>query len=107
MKTLQKFDIYDGKEHIDNDHCFVRVSRWIKVKQNYSPNKNNKLWDYVVDSFGRHPYQENFDTSDGLYLDYFTHNGRNYALGQFYSFGSIADSIGHFAGYYENGKSIF
>ena len=65
-----------------------RISRWIKLKQNYNPTKRNSLWDYVSDSAGYHPYSDKFDPSDGLYLDYFKFKGKTYALDQFFCIGS-------------------
>lgn len=107
MKTLQKFEIYDGKKQIDNRFNLVRVSRWIKIRQNYNPNKRNSLWDYVTDENGCHPYQDRFDPENGLSLDYFTWNGRNYAISQFMVFGAAWDCIGHFVGYIENGEDHY
>ena len=66
----------------------IRVSRWITVKQNYTPRKNNSLWDYVTDENGRGPYSDKFDPAGGLFLDYFTFNGRNYAINQFLTLGN-------------------
>lgn len=108
MKQLKSFDIYDGKEHA-RDYDFVRVSRWITVKQNYNPNKGNALYDYAVDGFGNHSYSENFNPVEngGKYLDYFTFNGRNYAIEQFIAIGCVWDVLGHHAGYYENGEKHF
>ena len=65
-----------------------RVSRWIKLEQNYNPCKRNSLWDYVSDSAGYHPYSDKFDPTDGLYLDYFKFRGKTYALDQFFCIGS-------------------
>lgn len=62
---------------------FYRVSRWITIRHNYTPRKNNMLWDYVTDENGYKPYQDNFSPENGLYLDYFKWNGRNYAIDQF------------------------
>ena len=74
---------------IDNGlHNFKRVSRWIAVKHNYTPNKRNSLWDYVTDENGYKPYQDNFTPENGLYLDYFRFNGRNYAVEQFLCLGN-------------------
>lgn len=67
---------------------FVRLSRWIRIKQNYNPKKNNSLWDYVTDENGYKPYNEKFNPEEGLFLDYFTFNGKNYALEQFYRLGN-------------------
>jgi hypothetical protein len=77
------------------------------VKQNYTPNKTNSLWDYVMDENGYKPYQDNFNPENGLFLDYFVWNGRTYALDQFLRFDSIADIIGHSTGYIENGEKHF
>lgn len=65
-----------------------RISRWIKLRQNYNPRMDNSLWDYVTDENGYHPYSEKFNAKNGLFLDYFRHNGKTYALEQFYCFGS-------------------
>ena len=67
---------------------FERVSRWISIKTNYNPSKSNRLWDYVTDENGYHPYQDNFNKENGLYLDYFQFGGRTYAIEQFYALGS-------------------
>lgn len=107
MKELVKFDIWNGEVEIDNRLKFVRVSRWITVKHNYNPNKGNELWDYVQDGYGYRTCQSGFHEDDDLYLDYFTFNGRNYALEQFIAIGSIADAIEHREGYIENGKKHF
>ena len=106
MKTLKSFEIYDGKES-ERKESFVRASRWIKIKNNYNPSKRNSLWDYVTDGNGRGVYSDNFDKSTGLYLDYFTFDGKNYALNQFVAIGSAWDCIGHHEGYYEDGEQFF
>ena len=67
---------------------FMRVSRWISVKNNYTPNKRNSLWDYVRDENGYNPYDSNFSPENGLYLDYFRYKGRNYAVEQFWCLGN-------------------
>lgn len=67
---------------------FIRLSRWIRIKQNYNPRKNNSLWDYVTDGNGYKHYNEKFNPAEGLLLDYFTFNGKNYALEQFCSLGN-------------------
>ena len=74
--------------HPDGTRMFERVSRWMKVKHNYNPSKRNPLWDYVMDGYGYKPYQEKFDPSEGLYLDYFTFEGKNYAIEQFLALGN-------------------
>ena len=81
-----------------------RISRWIKLRQNYSPSKRNSLWDYVSDSAGYHPYSDKFDPSDGLYLDYFVYKGQTYALDQFYILGSFFLTHPPYMYYDENGK---
>ena len=65
-----------------------RVSRWITIKHNYNPRPNNYLWDYVMDENGYKPYQNTFNPENGLYLDYFTWRGRNYAIEQFWRLGN-------------------
>ena len=102
MKTLIKFDVWDGKEKVDTRLKFERVSRWIKLKTNYNPTKKNALWDYVQDEMGYRTCQKDFNPDSDLFLDYFTFNGKNYALEQFIGIGSIADAIGHHEGYVEN-----
>ena len=78
MKLIK---VNDGRE-------FTR-SRWIKIQQNYNPTKKNKLWDFVTDDSGYHPYQEKINSDNGLFLDYFRHKGNNYALEQFIRIGSM------------------
>lgn len=68
---------------------YRRISRWITLKTNYNPTKRNSLWDYVTDESGYHPYQDEFNPKNGLYLDYFRFGGRTYALEQFYVLGSV------------------
>ena len=110
MKTLDKFEIYPRDitktSEVITEKGIVRASRWIEIKHNYNPNKNNHLWDYVTDENGYHPYDDKFDNSC-LYLDYFKHDGRTYAVDQFIGVGSIADFIGHRIGYIENGKKCY
>ena len=59
----------------DGIKTFYRVSRWIKVRENYNPRKNNRLWDFVEDE-------------NGLYLRYFVFKGKTYAIEQFYCLGN-------------------
>lgn len=73
--------------HEDGTKTFRRISRWITVKTNYHPAKNNCLWEYVTDGNGYKPYQAEFNPENGLYLDYFTFNGKNYAVEVFYHSG--------------------
>lgn len=109
MKKLAMFNIYPGENNkpvftLENGKKLERVSRWISVKENYTPGKNNSLWDYVTDENGYKPYQDGFNPENGLYLDYFKFAGRTYAIEQFFGIGSIADMIGHSMGYIENGE---
>lgn len=68
---------------------YQRVSRWITHHTNYNPRQDNALWDYVCDGNGYHPYEEKFNPTEGLYLDYFRYKGKNYALDQFYALGGV------------------
>ena len=72
----------------DGKAVFNRVSRWIEVKHNYTPNKCNSLWDYVTDENGYKPYQDNFNPENGLFLDYFRWNGKTWAVEQFWCLGN-------------------
>lgn len=93
---------------IDNGtRNFRRVSRWITVKHNYTPNKRNSLWDYVMDENGYKPYQDNFTPENGLYLDYFRFNGRNYAVEQFLSLGNPFWNPVTYCYEDENGKTCY
>lgn len=67
---------------------FLRLSNWLKVKHNYKPNKRNSLWYYVTDGNGYKEGQKEYNPTVGLYLDYFTFKGRNYAINQFTSLGN-------------------
>lgn len=62
---------------------FNRVSGWIRIKTNYNPTERNSLWYYVQDENGCNPNQYAFNPENGLFLDYFTFRGKNYALDQF------------------------
>lgn len=70
---------------------FRRLSRWITVRNNYSPSKRNGLWDYVRDGRGNSPGSKEFNPKDGLFLDWFRFNGRNYAIEQFLLLGSMCE----------------
>ena len=83
---------------------FRRVSRWIKIKQNYNPCPRNSLWDYVQDENGYKPYQEQFNPKNGLYLDYFSFGGRNYAIEQFLTLGNPFYTCVSYAYEDEDGK---
>ncbi len=91
----------------DGKRTFNRISRWIKVKQNYNPCSRNSLWDYVQDENGYKPYQEQFNPENGLYLDYFRWNGRNYALEQFWALGNPFYSAISYSYEDENGKTAY
>ena len=65
-----------------------RISRWITVRHDYNPTKRSPLWDYVCDADGYHPYSKQFNPSEGLYLDWFEHKKKKYAVDQFYVIGS-------------------
>ncbi len=79
---MKKLKSVDGEQ-------ITRVSRWITVQHNYHPNKSNSLWDYVCDDAGYHPYQEKFNPENGMFLDYFRHGGRTFAVDQFYRLESM------------------
>lgn len=77
----------DGWKETETE-TFYRVSRWIRVRQNYNPSKSNNLYDYASDEYGYKPYQDEFNPANGLTLDYFKWNGRNYAIEQFGTLGN-------------------
>ena len=77
-----------GWSKCDHPATFKRVSRWITVQHNYTPGKNNSLWDYVTDENGYKPYQEQFTPENGLFLDFFRWNGRTWAVEQFLALGN-------------------
>lgn len=82
---------------------FERLSRWKQVKHNYNPTKRNPLWYYATDGYGYHPHDPKFDPSGGVYLDYFTFGGRNYALEQFLALGNpFTTAVGY--SWKENGE---
>lgn len=88
-----------------NGTTLIRVSRWIRIRQNYNPNKRNSLWYYVKDGNGWREGQPGYDPESGLFLDYFRFNGRNYALEQFISNSSAWGYPIFFED--ENGKTSF
>lgn len=72
------------KEIVTKDGRIIRrISRWIRIRHNYSPNKRNSLWYYVTDGNGYREGQEKFNADSGLFLDYFVWNGRKWAIEQF------------------------
>ena len=93
--------------HETGEKLFTRVSRWKQVKHNYTPGKRNRLWNYVMDENGYKPYQEKFNPENGLYLDYFTHDGRNYAIEQFAALGNPFYTAVSYSYTDENGKTVF
>lgn len=87
----------------DGTKIFNRVSRWIEVKQNYNPCPRNTLWYYVRDEKGYNPRENNFNRENGLYLDYFSYHGRNYAIEQFLALGNPFYTAISYS-YHEGGK---
>lgn len=85
----------------------TRISGWLPIKTNYKPGKNNRLWNYVTDDAGRGPYNDNFNPDSGLYLDYFTYKGRNYAINQFYRCGTPWLSIAPYEYIDSDGLPVF
>lgn len=92
MKTIEMTITRCGNSgwHEDGTRKFTRVSRWISVKHNYNPSKRNSLYYYVTDGYGYKSGESKFDPENngGAYLDYFTWNGRNYAVEQFLALGN-------------------
>ena len=74
-----------GKIYTDHDgNKIERLSRWIKIRT-LPVTKRHHLYDYATDGSGYHPYQDKFDPGDGVLLDYFVFQGKQYALEQFLS----------------------
>lgn len=72
------------KEFITHDNKKIyRVSRWIRIKYNYNVSKRNRLYYYATDENGYTEGSANFNPN-GLFLDYFTFHGKNYAINQFF-----------------------
>ena len=69
----------------NNGRYMYRCSRWIRIQTNYNPGKNNSLWEYVRDGYGRGPWDSDFNTGagSGLYLDFFRWDGKTWAIEQF------------------------
>lgn len=92
MKTIKMDAMICGSNGWVNNGTkeFKRVSRWIKVRENYNPSKRNSLFDYVQDGYGYNPYNENYDPENngGAFLTYFRFGGRNYATEQFLALGN-------------------
>lgn len=80
------------KHHVftdNNGNKLERVSRWITIKHAYNVSKRNALAYYAMDENGYKEGQTNFNSENGLYLDYFRFNGKNYAMEQFISNSSM------------------
>jgi len=73
-----------------------RVSRWISIRHNYNPSKRNALWYYVRDGYGYAEGQAGYDPSQGLHLDYFRWNVRNWAIEQFILMGGMMGGAPYF-----------
>ena len=80
MKT---FYTKDGKNIVN------RLSRWITIKQAYNVNRRNSLFDFSTDENGYKPGQDEYNPANGTFLDYFSFNGRKYAIEQFIALGSV------------------
>ena len=73
------------KIYTDQDgNKIERLSRWIKI-HTLPVTKRHSLYEYATDGSGRHPYNDNFDSSNGVLVDYFVFQGKQYALEQFLS----------------------
>ena len=109
MKTVEMKEIRcNGNGWNENGtKTFKRVSRWIKVKQNYNPHTNNRLWDYVTDENGYKPYQDKFNRENGLFLDFFRWNGRTWAVNQFFVLGNPFYTGVSYSYEDENGKECY
>lgn len=85
---------------------FVRISRWIRVRENYNPSPRNPLWYYAMDGYGHTTSDDKCNTNE-LYLDYFEHRGRKYAIEQFWALGNpfYAATIVSYRG--KDGKTHF
>lgn len=66
-----------------------RKSRWIKRQEKCNVSKRNGLYYYATDENGYHSGQAGFNPENGLFLDYFRWNGRNYAIEQFFRLNSM------------------
>lgn len=72
-----------GKIYTDHDgNKIERLSRWIKI-HTLPVTKRHHLYDYATDGSGYHPYQDKFDPSTGVLLDYFVFQGKQYPIDQF------------------------
>lgn len=74
-----------GKIYTDHDgNKIERLSRWIKI-HTLPVTKRHSLYEYATDGSGHHPYNEHFDSTNGVLVDYFVFQGKQYALEQFLS----------------------
>lgn len=103
MKKLVVKGIFDGVERYTA--TAYRVSRWISIKTWVNPTPRCQLWEYATDGNGELLQNGRFAPKTGIYIVYFTFNGRNYALQQFARFGS-GFLPGHIA-YIENGEQHY
>ena len=104
-KQLNTFDVWNG---IRDTHArrAERLSRWITVQHAYDVTPRHSLYDFATDENGYHPWQNEFNPENGVYLDYFVWNGKKYALEQFIAYGGCAE-FGHYHGYVENGEDHY
>lgn len=82
-----------------------RLSRWIKIREAYDVSKRNGLYDYCTDENGYKPYQDQFDSTNGTYCNYFVFRGVKLAIDRFYSCGSQWINASY--EWTENGKHCF
>lgn len=68
---------------------FERVSRWITVNIGERITKRNNLYEFSTDENGYNPSSDRFDPKNGVYIDYFKHDGKKYSLSQFVALGSV------------------
>ena len=104
---MKRLDAVSGICGADERHTATayRVSRWISIKTWVNPTSRCQLWDYVIDGNGERSTSNRFDGENGAYLDYFTFNGRKYALEQFVRLGSIVTP--ECVAYIENGEQHY
>ena len=98
---MKQFKTVDGKNTV------TRLSRWIQIKQNYNVNKRNSLYEFSTDENGYKPGDSEYNPANGTYLDYFRFNGRNYAIEQFITLGSVWCSGSPYEFTDTDGKSTF
>lgn len=98
---MKAFYTKDGKNIVN------RLSRWITVKHAYNVNRRNSLFEFSTDENGYTPSQENYNPENGTFLDYFSFGGRNYAINQFISLGSVCCGGSPYEFTDTDGKSTF